>query len=289
MPIAFHIGGVRTVLPAELLAAVDLAPGNFGVDHGGATGGLVDLRLRRPVDDGLHGHVEADLFDAGVFLEGPLHRGASFAVGARRSYVDAVLPALVDDDVLQQTGAPRYLDYQGLYDLRRGPHRVRALLFGSDDALSLVSAGFDLADPRLGREVEDRTTFQRALVLWDAAWAPGVDHHLSLAIGRDHLRLRGGGVVDVEADATLVTLRQSLALALGDHLTLTVGTDDAVWIGALALDGLLPPKEGQGGDAVPLTTRAKVDTRQDAVLTDLAVFAQVDWRPGGGALRDRDL
>lgn len=285
VPIAFHFGGVRTVLPAELLASVDLYPGNFGVVHGGATGGLVDLRLRRPADDGLHGHVEADLFDAGVFLEGPLHRGATFAVGARRSYVDAVLPAFVDDDALQLTVAPRYLDYQALYDLRRGAHRLRVLLFGSDDALTLLARGTLGSDPRLTGTLDDHTRFQRAWVAWQAALADGVDHDVSLSVGRDRLRLRGGGVVDVEADATRLSLRQSLRLALDEHLAVTVGTDDALWWGELAVDGLLPPKEGQGGDAVPLTTRERVQTRQDVSLFDLGLYAQVDWRPAGGPLR----
>ncbi len=285
VPLAFHFGGVRTVLPAELLASVDLYPGNFGVDHGGATGGLVDLTLRRPADDGLHGHAEADIFDAGVFLEGPLHRGAAFAVGARRSYVDAVLPAFVDEDALQLTVAPRYLDYQALYDLRRGAHRVRALFFGSDDAVTLLARGSLASDPRLEGDLDDRTRFLRGWAEWKVALAEGLDHAVSVAVGRDRLRLRGGGVIDVEVDATLVSLRQSLRWAADDHLAVTVGADGELWSGRLAVDGLLPPKEGEGADAVPLTTRPMVETRQDATLTDLGVYAQVDWRPAGGPLQ----
>lgn len=48
VPLVFHFGGLTSIVPGELVDAVDFEAGNFGVRYGRATGGRVDLRTRIP-------------------------------------------------------------------------------------------------------------------------------------------------------------------------------------------------------------------------------------------------
>ena len=111
IPSAFHFGGLTSTFNSELLDSIDYYPSNFDSRYGDATGGVVALGPRAPRDDGFHGHVDADVIDASALLEGPVGKGR-YAVAARRSYLDLVLGAVGGVPI-----APRYWDYQGLFDL----------------------------------------------------------------------------------------------------------------------------------------------------------------------------
>ena len=97
IPLVFHFGGIRSDNFGELLESIEFYPSNFTPEFGRFTGGIVDARFRRPKDDRLHVEVEADIFDAGFLVEGPVSKNATFAVAGRRSYIDAALEALPDD------------------------------------------------------------------------------------------------------------------------------------------------------------------------------------------------
>ncbi|MGZ3437963.1 MAG: TonB family protein, partial [Polyangia bacterium] len=90
IPNAFHFGGLTSTFNSYLLERFDLIPSNFSVRYGRLTGGIVDSVPREGRRDRIHGDVKADLYDAHVMVEGPVGQG-SFALSARRSYVDAFL------------------------------------------------------------------------------------------------------------------------------------------------------------------------------------------------------
>lgn len=131
IPQLYHFGGLTSVVANEMLQSIDFLPGGFGVRYGRALSGVVDVETR-----GAHekagGVLDADIFDASLFVEGPLGNAdaepeaavvgtsgeiAAARVGAarygrtiaaaRRSYIDLVLPQVVPDDVLALTVAPR--------------------------------------------------------------------------------------------------------------------------------------------------------------------------------------
>jgi hypothetical protein len=75
----------------------------------------------------------------GVLLEGKVGKG-SFALSGRRSYIDAVLKATVPADAgLGLTQAPRYYDYQALFDYPLGGGELSIRWFGSDDRFKLIA------------------------------------------------------------------------------------------------------------------------------------------------------
>lgn len=140
IPQLFHFGAITSVFNSDMLAQIDFIPGNFDSRYGDAIGGVVNVNPRKGRRDGFHGYVDADLFDVGVLLEGPVKKG-SFALSGRRSYIDAVLRAALPEDIgLNFTQAPRYYDYQALFDYPVGGGELTARVFGSDDRLALITS-----------------------------------------------------------------------------------------------------------------------------------------------------
>jgi TonB family protein len=166
IPTLFHFGGLVSVFNSDILDRIDFVPGNFDSRYGDAIGGIIDVKPRAGRRDGYHGYIDSDVFDTGVLVEGPVGKG-SFALAGRRSYIDFLLPAFLPDDAgLDLTIAPRYYDYQGLFDypLAGGMFTVR--VFGSDDRTKVVAA-----DPN-EVEADDRDQFETAQFFhrFDLAW-----------------------------------------------------------------------------------------------------------------------
>ncbi|MCA9720675.1 MAG: energy transducer TonB, partial [Myxococcales bacterium] len=139
IPQLFHFGAISSVFNSDILAQIDYIPGNFDSRYGDAIGGVINVAPRKGRRDGFHGYVDADVFDIGALLEGPVGKG-SWAVSARRSYIDALLPAVVPEDAgLGLVQAPRYWDYQGLFDYPLGGGEFSVRVFGSDDGVELVT------------------------------------------------------------------------------------------------------------------------------------------------------
>ncbi len=153
IPQLFHFGAIASVFNSDILAQIDFIPGNFDSRYGDAIGGVINVAPRKGRRDGFHGYVDADVFDIGALVEGPVGKG-SWAISARRSYIDAILPAVVPEDAgLGLVQAPRYWDYQGLFDYPLGGGEFSVRLFGSDDAIALVTQGAN------DEEVDERNEF----------------------------------------------------------------------------------------------------------------------------------
>ncbi|MSP63325.1 MAG: hypothetical protein EXR72_23880 [Myxococcales bacterium] len=163
VPQLYHFGGARAVVNSDLIERIDYLPGNFDARFGRAEGGVIDLGLRAGRADRLHGALEFNLIDAGFLVEGPIGKG-SFLLAARRSYIDALLGAVVGAFVsterLSFTSAPVYYDYQAQLDHPFAGGRVRLLLHGSDDRLEFVVKN-PLGDPSLRGAFETTTWFHK--------------------------------------------------------------------------------------------------------------------------------
>ncbi len=139
IPQLFHFGALSSTFNSDILAQIDYIPGNFDSRFGDAIGGIINVNPRKGRRDGFHGYVDADVFDAGLLVEGPVGKG-SFALSGRRSYVDAVLKAAVPADAgLGLTQAPRYYDYQALFDYPLGGGEFSIRWFGSDDRFKIIA------------------------------------------------------------------------------------------------------------------------------------------------------
>src|SRR5690606_36667474 len=111
VPILYHFGNLRSVMPLGMVERIDFYPGNYSVEYGRATGGVVDVKLKELAPKKFGGYGDFNLFDTSVYLETPVGEDWAVAVAGRRSYVDALLSAIVPNDGGgDQIVAPRYWD-----------------------------------------------------------------------------------------------------------------------------------------------------------------------------------
>jgi TonB family protein len=198
VPVLFHFGGLFATYNSNLLQDLSFQAGNFNADYGRAIGGLVAAQSRALTTEGVHGYADVNLVDASALVELPLNDTWSLAVSGRRSYIDAVLPAVLGlipgaKEAISFSVAPRYYDYQvKLERHEKGGHtRFFVTFFGSNDAL--VAA---LPNPAL--DPEGRGTFgttilyNRLLVGFDTRLKEGVDFRTRTSIGYDEYGLSAG-------------------------------------------------------------------------------------------------
>jgi hypothetical protein len=132
VPLLYHFGGIASFLPTGAVDEVTLEPGGASVRYGRGLGGVAVVTSRTGRGDQWRAGGELSLIHAAALAEGPGPLNGSWLVGVRRSYFDAIIRAANLDLVL----VPRYGDAQLRWE--SGDGRWMAILFGSDDLLSLI-------------------------------------------------------------------------------------------------------------------------------------------------------
>ncbi len=183
IPILYHFGGLTSVVNAEFIEEINFMPGGFGAAYGRATAGVVDVESRRLNLERFRGAAEVDLFDTGFFLGGPIKiftlPKITIAAAARRSYIDALLPTVLDavvgPDGQGIAAAPIYSDYQVKAEVEPLEGHVFSVLgFGSIDDLKVIASGVGDASFDLGVY----SAFHRIVGRYEAKLAPGVTNRL---------------------------------------------------------------------------------------------------------------
>jgi TonB family protein len=218
----YHLWGLSSVVPTEMLDRLDFYPGNYSVRYGRGLAGLVNATLREPKSDGkLHGMAQVDLIDARGMLEGPVPglRGVSFIGGARRSHLDTVAMPLLGWSV-----SPVYDDYQLFFVSH--PDRDSRLKFGiigSDDAFHFSG------ESNVNRlELDQRYGFVYLSSSYETRLSDRVDWSHTVAVGRIYQRFDFQSTdvhYSVDAPAYPIGIRTDLSWPLWPRLSLDLGTD----------------------------------------------------------------
>lgn len=264
VPLIYHFGGLSSVVPTELLTKIDFYPGNFSARYGRATGGIVDAGLRAPRTDGFHGLAQVDLIDARAFVEGPVPdtKGKwSFAIAARRSYLDAWLGKALESAGASVTQAPVYYDYQIILDGKPKPgHHVRTSFYGSDDSLELLLNEPSANEPALSGNFGLKTQFQRVATQYDVDLGGGSRFDANVSLGRDFLEF-GLGSLFFKLKSLSLYGRGEYTTKLTRNATMHVGLDMLVGRYDVAVRLPAPPIPGQPPNQ-PFSTRT-VETYAD--------------------------
>ncbi|HEU4403732.1 MAG TPA: TonB-dependent receptor [Polyangiaceae bacterium] len=281
IPIAYHFGGLSSVVPSEMLSKIDFYPGNFSSQYGRVQGGIVDIGIRSPNPDGkYHGLVQADLIDARILAEGPvpLLKGWSFIGGARRSYVDAWLGPVLEQAGTDVATAPVYYDYQFFLETKpSATSTLRLGVFGSDDALKLLLKDPFLEDPGLGGSLGFSTSFSRLQVLYRNQISNDLRLSAELALGTQNVTF-GLGSLFFNLDSYPVTHRFEVSKRLAKGATLNVGQDIFYIPFDIALRLPAPPRPGEP-DPGPFTGRPPLVQRESGALYQPAAFAELELQP----------
>ncbi|HEX3474275.1 MAG TPA: TonB-dependent receptor plug domain-containing protein [Kofleriaceae bacterium] len=151
VPLLYHFGGLASFLPTAAVDEVTLEPGGASVRYGRGLGGVAIVTSRTGRGDDWRAGGELSLISAGALAEGPGPLKGSWLIGVRRSYLDELVRAARVDLTL----VPRYGDAQLRWE--SGDGRWMAILFGSDDLLTLVN------DPSAGSGLGFNTTNLKSL------------------------------------------------------------------------------------------------------------------------------
>ncbi len=228
IPQLYHFGGLTAVINGDMAKSIDFVPGGFSVAYGRSMGGVIDLKLRRGKER-WHGYIDTDQIDIGLFLEGPLWKGATIMMSARRSHLDLflnlVLPKSRNFDL---TVAPRYYDAQLKFDWRLSPtNRTSLIFYLSDDVLSF------LRDEPIGRSslrgnFGFSTTFYRLQGAWIIGKKDKVEHEFSFDIGWTFSKMNGGGKLDVDNKDFVISLRDELRVRFSKSFGIRLGLDSQI-------------------------------------------------------------
>lgn len=271
VPIAYHFGGLSSVIPSEMLERIDFYPGNFGPEFGRASGGAIDVGVRSPRDDRFAGMLQIDLLDARFVAEAPLGKDTRFMLAGRRSWLDVWLgPALDSTGAVDVSVAPVYYDGQALieHDVSKNT-TLRLFAFGSSDALELLLKSPDASDPAIGGTAAQSSRFWRVQARSDTRFSRNARWRNTVSVGNDRTLLQFG---EIRADSAIdvVDARSDLRLKLNDIFTTVVGVD--VQAGSYDVFWRFPPLDVERGEAEgPIFGRP---------LTELQGTGKL-FRPGG--------
>lgn len=281
VPLVYHFGGLSSVVPTEILDRIDFYPGNFSSQYGRALGGIVDVGIRSPKDDGkYHGLAQVDVIDARALLEGPipLLKGWRFIAAARRSYIDALLSPVLTAAGAGITQLPVYYDYQLLVETKPTvDSRFRVTLLGSDDAFGLIVRNPAPGEPALTGNFGLHTSFQRLQVSYDNDLQNGDKIRALAALGHDNFEF-GLGPFFFLLDVKTLTGRLEYSHKLGKGVTLNSGIDVYSGIFNANVRVPAPPRPGEPPNQ-PFSTRSVLEQKLEGSAYQPAAYAELEVAP----------
>ena len=280
VPLAYHFGGLSSVVPSELLDRIDFYPGNYGAAYGRGMGGVVDVGLRDPKKDGYHGMAENSVLGLRLLAEGPIADGWTFFASGQRSWLDLILTPLLKAQGAAQTALPRWDDYQLALEKSFGARAsFRLLFFGSDDAFDIVNPIANGSDPTLAGSLSYRTSFWRLQARFDSHLSERLRLRVTAAYGEDSLDLSLSSNL-VQATLHPLSGRAELSAKLLPEVTANAGLDVLYEPYDVALQLPAPLRAGAPS---PGPGQPPIQSTNSSTLFMPAAYAELELTPWRGA------
>jgi hypothetical protein len=275
VPLIYHFGGLRTVIPNGMIGSVDFYPGNFPTVFSRATGGVLDVGLKQLRPEAFGGYADVNLYDSSLYLEMPLGDRGAIAIGGRRSYIDVplepIVSALTDEETLRSIALPRYWDAQVLATYRPADaHEVQAFFIYSDDAFKVL-----FGDEEDELEFSLKMRFYRAILEYSFIPNETLQNSLRISQGHNWNDFRFGNNFRADDDFDMLQVRDTLQWQLWDWGTLVSGVD-YMWTSTDSRI-ILPP------DTIADDANENSDI-VDADYHALGLFADIELTPVDGLL-----
>jgi TonB family protein len=282
VPIVYHFGGLRSVLPVGMIDNLEFYPGNFSPYYSDATGGIVDVGVKKLKPKKTGGYADINLFDAGAYLETPIGEKFAIAVAARRSYVDYLVEQAIPSDApVSGLQLPRYYDYQLLANYRPAPaHDLRLFVFGSDDGFHVILRNAARLGTQVsGNQISDHTGFYRGLLTYKFVPNDHFENTMRFSYGKDNLDIQFFNFI-LNYNLTFTHFRDTARYEWSKGLALTGGLD--IQYGSMT--GVFnlphPPQEGQtitGIGSLGQTLHQEVNNK--GYFWPAGAFVELEWRP----------
>ena len=294
VPLIYHFGGLTSVVPTELLDKLDFYPGNFSVRYGRLQGGIVDVGLRKPNTDCYgdygemtdrkgcyHGMVQFDSVDGRILIQGPVAGSEdwSFAVGGRRSWIDAWLAPVLEEAGSNVTSAPVYYDYQAIVERNKGPgDKLSFRFYGSDDKLELLLNNPAAQDPGFGGNLKFGTSFLRAQALYQKQLTKKTNLDTMVSAGTQNIDFSLGGNLRFEISSVPIDIRSEIGHKIHETAKVNVGLDFQT--GPFDVFVRAPPPSRPGEVAAgPFATAVPLETNSSGMIFRPAWYGDVEWQP----------
>ena len=245
VPALYHVGGYRAATGNDLIGSIGLTPAAFGVDRGGAIGGVIDIAMADPAD-APRWRLQTDVLDISEAARWKLG-AATFAFAFRKSWLDQEIDLISDPATLApNTPLPKWEDGQLVMRLPLAEHVVLTAwtLFSRD----LLARTLHSDDPATITEQDTSRLVVRSQVTVRHDRDDGYDA-ATLWGGRDHARddYQFGLVPALQDEIDWVAGGRAVQQRrLGEHATLTAGLDVDGQAATLTRNGSLsiPAREG---------------------------------------------
>jgi TonB family protein len=285
VPIIYHFFGLRSVLPVAMIENLEFYPGNFSSYYGRASGGAIDVTVKKLKPPKFGGQFDINLLDSSLYLETPIGEKASVAASVRRSYIDYVIKAVMPSDApVTDLTLPRYYDYQLLANYRPAPaHDLRFFFFGSDDKFKvLFKRSISETNEVQGNEFSMATNFYRGLFTYKFIPSDRFENTLRLSQGRDNGDFR---FFQFFSHFTMDTthLRDTVRYEWSKKLALTAGMDAIYYRVSFHVYSPKAPAEGQEESEFDLGDTAETNVNGMNIFQPGA-FLELEWRPVKGLL-----
>lgn len=210
IPLAFHFGGLATVLPSDTIDEVAFLPGNFGVRYGRVIGGAIDIRTTPTLPERSSGYVSVDVYQANVFAEQKVSERTAVTVSGRRSYADAVLNPILNGMEGVNVQAPRYYDLQARVLHQRPSGATFDVLFLlSDDGFRFLGEDEDGQEKETA-EIGLTQGFSRVRARWLQPLGNGWRSETALGLGPSVQTFEFGGEGEAYEKEWAIDLRQEV-------------------------------------------------------------------------------
>jgi len=228
IPYIYHLGGFESVINPDLIDSVDYLPGGFGPKYGRSTGGVVDATTRTKFPERNELRWSTDALDSGGVWLGSVGKSKEhgLGVGARASYIDAILPAFLDDEGF--TVVPRWWDFQAKYQYQgNNPDKFSLLAFGFRDSLIVSTPdGYSQGtDQDTQGDIATEYSTYRVGATWDRAWGKRWSAHVAPSFGVDEAALDIGNTFRLIQTRYTAEIRADVRYEHDDHLSLSGGVD----------------------------------------------------------------
>jgi TonB family protein len=281
----YHFGGLTSFVQPRLVERIDLYPGNFSARYGRKMGGIIDVGIRDPNVAGgaLHGLVDINIVDSSFLFEGPLAKNWSFAVAAKRSYIDFFFDKLVPKDEVQVLAAPVYWDYQAMVVYKPSDRdRVRAMVYGSYDDFKIILANPAEADPAIRGQLSSYSGFHRGSLLWQHRYdADGrLEHEMTASVGPYSFGQKAGPNLTLDVPGWDLFLRGEWRARLAKTFRLIGGVDvQDLWASPKYNGPAVTQLDGDPDTFGGVTGRENVQVARGFNFLRPAAYLEGVWKP----------
>lgn len=229
----FHMGGMESVFNADLVEDFNIYSSSFGPEYQDYTGGVIDVRLRKPRTDRLGAKVNISMLESDLLIEGPITKSQSFYLAGRRSYIDLLMPKTGElSSGVEYKQFPRFYDYQGKYIWQISPDSsLTVMASGAGDELKLDLTNASDAvkhDPILAGAVQMKVGYHSQGLLLNSRITPNLANRFGVAHMYTDVQQQMTQLGHVKINEDLFFFRDHLTLQAGERHQLLFGVESGI-------------------------------------------------------------